>query len=84
MTVNIWGTPLDPTTELPTYPVSGGTKAAAARLKERAKKARATREELQKRLDRLTEEFESAYSESDKLANTQKRIAAAAKTHRRN
>lgn len=78
MTINIWGTRLDPATGLPVYPVSGMAQGAANRLKDRAKKARATREALQTRLDRLTDDFESAFAESDRRTDTQKRIAAAA------
>ncbi len=82
MTVNIWGTPLDPKSGLPLYPVSGPSKSISKRLKEQAKKARATRKDLELRLGRLTAEFESAFNESDKRDATQRRIADAARSHR--
>lgn len=80
MTVNLWGTALDPKTGLPVYPVK--TASTATKLRKRAEEARKAREALQDRLDALTSEFESAFAESDKLAATRARIAAAAKTTR--
>ncbi|MDJ0335349.1 hypothetical protein QMG83_08950 [Salinibacterium sp. G-O1] len=79
---NAWGTKPDPVTGLPPYPLR--TASTQTRLRKRAADAAALRKQLQARLDSLTEEFESAFSESDKLAATRQRITAAAKTHRKN
>ena len=85
MTVhNPWGTPLDPKTGLPGFPLSGPAQSTSTRLKARAKAARAAREQLQTRLDRLTAEFQSAYAEADQRDLTQQRIAAAARANRKN
>jgi hypothetical protein len=83
MTVhNQWGTKPDPTTGLSPYPVR--TASTQTRLKKRASDAAALRKQLQTRLDDLTQEFESAFTESDRLAATRARIAAQAKIHRKN
>jgi len=80
---NQWGTKPDPDNHgLSPYPVR--TASTQARLKKRASDAAALRKQLQSRLDSLTEEFESAFTESDRLDATRQRIAAAAKTHRKN
>lgn len=79
---NQWGTKPDPVTGLSSYPVR--TASTQAKLTKRANDAAALRKQLQARLDSLTEEFESAFTEADKLATTRARITAQAKTHRRN
>lgn len=84
MTVNIWNTPLDAKTGLPQHPLSGPAQSTSTRLKNQAKKARTARADLQARLDRLTAQFESAFHESDAREATQRRIAAAARTTRKN
>ena len=79
---NHWGTKPDPVTGLSPYPVR--TASTHAKLTKRANDAAALRKQLQARLDSLTEDFESNYIEADKIANTRARIAAQAKTHRKN
>ena len=79
---NQWGTKPDPVTGLSPYPVR--TASTQTKLTKRASDAAALRKQLQKRLDSLTEEFETAFSDADHLATTRARIAAQAKTHRNN
>ena len=82
MTVqNQWGTKPDPVTGLAPYPVR--TASTQTRLNKRASDAAALRKQLQARLDDLTTEFESAFTESDRLAMTRARIAAQAKANRK-
>ena len=78
---NQWGTKPDPTTGLSPYPVR--TASTQAKLKKRASDAAALRKQLQARLDDLTVEFESAFTEADRLATTRARIAEQAKAHRK-
>ena len=79
---NQWGTKPDPVTGLSPYPVR--TASTQTKLTKRASDAAALRKQLQKRLDSLTEEFELAFSDADRLATTRARITAQAKTHRNN
>ena len=79
---NQWSTKPDPVTGLSPYPVR--TASTQTKLNKRASDAAAMRKQLQKRLDSLTEEFEAAFSDADRLATTRARIAAQAKTHRNN
>ena len=81
-THNQFGTKPDPVTGLSPYPVR--TASTQTKLTKRASDAAALRKQLQARLDSLTEEFESAFSDADRLATTRARIAAQAKTHRNN
>ena len=77
---NQFGTKPDPVTRLAPYPVR--TASTQTKLNKRASDAAALRKQLQARLDSLTEEFESAFTDADRLATTRARIAAQAKTHR--
>ncbi len=80
---NQWGTKPDPDNHgLSPYPVR--TASTQTRLKKRASDVAALRKQLEARLDSLTEEFEAAFNEADRLAATRQRITAAAKTHRNN
>jgi hypothetical protein len=83
MTVqNQWGTKPNPATGLAPYPVR--TASTQTKLKKRASDAAALRKQLHARLGDLTQEFESAFNEADRLAATRARITAQAKTHRKN
>lgn len=80
MTINIWGSPIDPKTGLPVRPVSGHTTATANRLHKQAQEAAETADRLQRMLDDATAAFETSFAEADRHAATRQRIAAAAKT----
>ncbi|MCP1430435.1 hypothetical protein J3D45_002933 [Microbacterium foliorum] len=80
MTINLWGTPIDPKTGLPVYPVNGPTKSTAGRLLKQAKDAGAVADRLQEMLDEATAEFEKSFIEADRHDATRRRIAEMAKT----
>lgn len=80
MTVNIWGTPIDPKTGLPVYPVNGGTQATAAKLRKQAQDAADAADHLQRMLDDAANAFEKSFAEADRLSATRQRIASVAKT----
>jgi hypothetical protein len=79
---NQWGTKPDPVTGLSPYPAR--TASTKSKLEKRASEAAALRKQLQARLNSLTEEFESAFPQSDRLATTRARITAQAKAQRKN
>lgn len=77
MTVNIWGTPIDPKTGLPVYPVK--TASTEKKLREQAKKVGRLADQLEAKLATATDEFAEGFAAADARATTQARIRAAAK-----
>lgn len=80
-TSNHWGVRPDPVTGLPPY--AARSKATVARLNRQAAEAKERRQRVEENLAGITALFATAFAEADRAAQTQARIAAAAKSVRK-